>query len=74
MIHQPTLFIAGTKDPTIGGPMGEAAMKQMPDIVPGLKRQLLIEGGGHWIQQERPKEVNDALIAFLREVAPPARP
>jgi pimeloyl-ACP methyl ester carboxylesterase len=74
LIHQPTLFIAGAKDPMIGGPMGEAAMKQLPDVVPGLRRQLLIEGGGHWIQQERPKDVSDALIAFLREVAPRTRP
>jgi pimeloyl-ACP methyl ester carboxylesterase len=74
LIHQPTLFIAGTKDPNIGGPMGEAAMKQMPDIVPGLRRQLLIEGGGHWIQRERPQDVNGALLAFLREVAPATRP
>lgn len=73
MIHQPTLFIAGTRDPVISGPMGEAAMKQLPEIVPGLKRQLLIEGAGHWIQQQRPKEVNEALLGFLREAAPATR-
>jgi pimeloyl-ACP methyl ester carboxylesterase len=67
LIHQPTLFIAGARDPVIGGPMGEAAMKELPAIVPGLKRQLLMEGAGHWIQQERPAEVNAALLAFLRE-------
>jgi pimeloyl-ACP methyl ester carboxylesterase len=73
LIHQPTLFIVGTNDPTIGGPMNEAAMTQLPQIVPGLKRQLLIEGAGHWIQQERPDEVNEALIGFLRDVAPSTR-
>jgi pimeloyl-ACP methyl ester carboxylesterase len=72
LIRQPTLFIAGTNDPMIGGPMGEAAMKRLPEIVPGLKRQLLIEGAGHWIQQQRPKEVNEALLGFLRE-APATR-
>jgi pimeloyl-ACP methyl ester carboxylesterase len=70
LIHQPTLFIAGTRDPVIGGPMGEAAMKELPAIVPGLRRQLLIENAGHWIQQERPQEVNAALTGFLRDVAP----
>jgi pimeloyl-ACP methyl ester carboxylesterase len=70
LIHQPTLFIAGTRDPVIGGPMGEAALKELPAIVPGLKRQLLIEKAGHWIQQERPQEVNEALIQFLQDVAP----
>jgi len=73
LIHQPTLFLAGTNDPMIGGPMGEAAMKQLPEIVPGLKRQVLIEGAGHWIQQQRPKEVNEALLDFLREAAPATR-
>src|SRR5438552_19109922 len=36
-------------------------------VVPNLKRKLLIDGAGHWIQQERPDEVSAALIAFLRE-------
>jgi pimeloyl-ACP methyl ester carboxylesterase len=73
LIHQPTLFIAGVNDPMISGPIGEPAMKQLPQIVPGLKRQLLIEGAGHWIQQERPQEVNEALLGFLRETAPAIR-
>jgi pimeloyl-ACP methyl ester carboxylesterase len=31
-----------------------------------LTRKLIIDGAGHWIQQERPDEVNAALIAFLK--------
>jgi pimeloyl-ACP methyl ester carboxylesterase len=31
-----------------------------------LRRKLIIEGAGHWIQQERADEVNAALIAFLK--------
>jgi pimeloyl-ACP methyl ester carboxylesterase len=73
LIHQPTLFVAGTRDPFISGPMGEAAMKHLPEIVPGLRRQELIEGAGHWIQQERPEAVNEALIGFLHEVTPVGR-
>ena len=30
-----------------------------------LRAKLLIEGAGHWIQQERPAEVNAALLRFL---------
>jgi epoxide hydrolase A/B len=67
MIHQPALYIAGTRDAVIRGPMGEAALAQLSTTVPGLKRKLLIEGGGHWIQRERPAEVNEALVGFLRE-------
>jgi pimeloyl-ACP methyl ester carboxylesterase len=38
-------------------------------VLPNLKHKLIIDGAGHWIQQERPGEVNAALIAFLRENA-----
>jgi len=30
---------------------------------------VLIEGAGHWVQQERPAEVNAALLGFLDDVA-----
>ena len=35
-------------------------------LVPDLRRILLIPGCGHWTQQERPGDVNAALIGFLR--------
>jgi pimeloyl-ACP methyl ester carboxylesterase len=28
----------------------------------------LVAGAGHWVQQERPNEVVDALLEFLDEV------
>jgi epoxide hydrolase A/B len=31
-----------------------------------LRQKLILDGAGHWIQQERPEEVNAALIAFLK--------
>jgi pimeloyl-ACP methyl ester carboxylesterase len=36
-------------------------------VVPNLRGEILLEGAGHWIQQERPAEVNAALIEFARE-------
>ena len=36
--------------------------------VPGLRRAIMLPGCGHWTQQERPEEVNTALIGFLREL------
>jgi pimeloyl-ACP methyl ester carboxylesterase len=65
-IRQPSLFIAGTHDAAIRGPVGEAALAQMPQVAPGLRRQVLIQGAGHWINEERPDEVNAELIRFLR--------
>jgi pimeloyl-ACP methyl ester carboxylesterase len=30
-----------------------------------LRAKILVEGAGHWVQQERPREVNAALLEFL---------
>lgn len=65
MVRQPALFVAGTRDPVILSPFGRQALETMPARVPGLRRSLLIEGAGHWIQQERPAEVTAALLEFL---------
>ena len=36
-------------------------------MLPNLTQKLILDDAGHWIQQERPDEVNAALIAFLKE-------
>jgi pimeloyl-ACP methyl ester carboxylesterase len=38
-----------------------------------LTKSVLLPGCGHWIQQERPDEVNAALLEFLAVVAPTQR-
>lgn len=63
-IRQPALFVAGASDAVILG-FGRQALHALPDSVPGLRRSLLIEGAGHWIQQEQAEEVNAALVRFL---------
>src|SRR5207248_10381414 len=57
-IMQPALFIAGANDAVITGSMGKRALDEMSEVVPNLERKLVLEGAGHWIQQERPAEVN----------------
>jgi pimeloyl-ACP methyl ester carboxylesterase len=61
-IEMPALFMAGTRDST---------MKWMsPDVMDGRVTDLrieMVEGAGHWLQQERPDEVNRALLALLRD-------
>ena len=37
-------------------------------FVPNLTRTIMLPGCGHWTQQERPAEVNAALLAFLHEL------
>src|SRR5262249_30213473 len=63
-IHQPSIFIAGSQDEVVTGLIGGRRVKDMERVLPGLRRKLLIEGAGHWIQQECPDAVNAALIEF----------
>jgi pimeloyl-ACP methyl ester carboxylesterase len=68
-IRQPALFIAGLDDPVITG-FGAKALKLLPSTVPGLTRTVIVLGAGHWVQQEKPTEVNGAIIDFLRGLYP----
>jgi pimeloyl-ACP methyl ester carboxylesterase len=69
-IHQPSLFIAGSRDSVITGLIGAKRVGDMERVLPNLKDKLIIEGAGHWVQQERAEQVNAALIAFLKANAP----
>jgi pimeloyl-ACP methyl ester carboxylesterase len=64
-IAQPALFIAGSRDGVISGPLGEARLEEMDGLLSDLRGKIILDGAGHWIQQERASEVNDALLAFL---------
>jgi epoxide hydrolase A/B len=64
-IRQPALFIAGSEDHVIQGPLGKAPLAALKTNVPNLRGQLIISGAGHYIQQERPQQVNATLIEFL---------
>jgi pimeloyl-ACP methyl ester carboxylesterase len=68
LITRPALFIAGSEDPVISFGSGAAALQALPAAVPGLKLKLLIDGAGHFIQQERPGPVNDAILEFLADI------
>ncbi|MET8427006.1 alpha/beta hydrolase [Nocardia sp. NPDC004860] len=61
-IAQPSLFIAGSTDPVIRF----TPMQKMSALLSDLRGTIVLEGAGHWIQQERPAEVNAALIDFAR--------
>src|ERR1043165_6809297 len=65
-ITQPALFIAGSNDAVITGSMGSRALDELETVGPRV-RKIILDGAGHWIQQERPDEVNAALISFARE-------
>jgi len=66
-IHQPSLFVAGEFDPIIT--MYRQHFDSLEETMPGLRKKVLVPGAGHWIQQERPNEVNELLIGFLATVS-----
>ena len=65
-IHQPSLFVAGSQDSVITGLIGAKRVTELERVLPNLRHKLIIDGAGHWVQQERPDEVNAALINFLK--------
>ncbi|MBZ4017687.1 alpha/beta fold hydrolase [Streptomyces purpurogeneiscleroticus] len=62
-VTQPSLFLGGTLDASTTW-MSEA-IEAYPTTLPGLVSCHLLEGCGHWIQQERADEVNRLLIDWL---------
>lgn len=65
-IDVPALFLTGSRDPVHGFMPKEA----MDGLVTDLRETVVLEGAGHWVQQERPEEVNDALLRFLAATYP----
>jgi pimeloyl-ACP methyl ester carboxylesterase len=63
-IGQPSLFVAGEFDAVIT--MYRQAFDNLEETMPGLRKKVLLSGAGHWIQQERPTEVNELVIQFLK--------
>jgi pimeloyl-ACP methyl ester carboxylesterase len=64
-VEVPALFLAGERD---------TVLKMLPpDVMDGwvadLRGSILIPGAGHWVQQERPDEVNRALVEFVSGLA-----
>lgn len=65
-IRVPAAFVVGERDPVRH--YAGAAEAGLKDWAPGLRLQQVIPGAGHWIQQERPDEVNRLLLDFLGDL------
>lgn len=63
-VDQPALFVTGSRDAVRKFMPAEA----MDGLVTDLREQVVIEGAGHWVQQECADEVNAALLRFLRDI------
>jgi pimeloyl-ACP methyl ester carboxylesterase len=62
----PALYIAGDHDMVIAAPGTAELLANLKQFVPALRNIQMLPGCGHWTQQERPGEVNAAIIDFIR--------
>ncbi|QNP67791.1 alpha/beta fold hydrolase [Streptomyces genisteinicus] len=67
-ITQPSLFIGGTRDASTTW-MSDA-IDAFPTTLPALSASHLLDGCGHWVQQERPEETNRLLADWLATLTP----
>jgi pimeloyl-ACP methyl ester carboxylesterase len=60
-VTMPSLFIGGAFDPVL--------MMTPPTVMDGWlddhRGNVIVDGAGHWVQQEKPAEVNAALVDFI---------
>ena len=63
-VTAPSLFIGGAQDPVL--------IMSPPDVgrdyLDDHRGNIIVENAGHWVQQEKPAEVNAALLDFLKSL------
>jgi pimeloyl-ACP methyl ester carboxylesterase len=64
----PALYVAGDRDMVVAFPGMDQLLANLKHFVPALCNTLMLAGCGHWTQQERPGEVNAAMIDFIRSL------
>jgi pimeloyl-ACP methyl ester carboxylesterase len=67
-VSVPALYIAGNDDMVLAAPGTAEHLANLRQFVPALRDIRMLPGCGHWTQQERPAEVNAAIIEFLRSL------
>jgi pimeloyl-ACP methyl ester carboxylesterase len=68
-IDVPSMFIAGKHDWGIYQRPGGDMLKMQEDVLTRMLGCHLVDGAGHWVQQEQPEAVRELLIEFLRQQA-----
>jgi pimeloyl-ACP methyl ester carboxylesterase len=65
-VQPPAAFLGGAQDPVL--------MMTPPSVADGWladdRGSLIVEGAGHWVQQEKPDEVNAFVLQFLAGLPP----
>jgi dienelactone hydrolase len=63
------LYIAGDRDPVVKFPGMSRHIADLPKFVPRLCGTIMLPGCGHLTQEERPAEVNAAIMDFIRHLS-----
>ncbi len=63
-IGQPSLFIAGARDPVLGM-IDDNALDAFRSRCDDLRGIILIEGAGHFVPMEKPAQTNAQMLRFL---------
>jgi pimeloyl-ACP methyl ester carboxylesterase len=66
-VSVPALYMVGDRDLVYRFRGMDQLIPNLKQFVPNLRETIILEGCGHWTQQERPAEVNAALLAFLKK-------
>jgi len=66
-INQPSLFIAGNKDWGVYQKPGDLEQMQTQACT-DFRGCHLVEGAGHWVQQEQPNKVVQHLVPFITQI------
>jgi pimeloyl-ACP methyl ester carboxylesterase len=64
-VSVPALYMAGELDLVVAFPRMREVIADLARFIPQLRGTIMLPGCGHWTQQERPTEVNVAMIEFL---------
>lgn len=67
-VDVPALFAVGSRDVGLAMPGMDRIIADMPRLVPGLRDTVIIDGAGHWLQQERAEAVNALVLSFAASV------
>jgi len=66
IIRQPALFVAGGRDGVLKFHGAQDRIDAYPKTLPGIRGTHILDGAGHWVQQERAEPVTRLVIDFLK--------
>jgi pimeloyl-ACP methyl ester carboxylesterase len=66
-VNVPALYIAGDRDLVVAFRGMDKLLPNLAHFIPQLRGTIMLPGCGHWTQQERPLDVNKAMISFLQQ-------